>query len=419
MADFDLIVIGGGAAGLMAAGRAAQSGAKVLLLEKHDMLGHKLSISGKGRCNLTNTAPLSEFIKRFGKKGKFLRQAFNNFFSEELTKFYQDRGVSIKTERGGRIFPEGNDAMAIVEALVGWVKETGVTIQMNSPVVSLEVADNHLVGVATAERTIPSHTAIIATGGVSYPGTGSSGDGYQLTEKIGHSIVPIRPALVGLKTKGETAKLLQGLSLKNINATLFINGKKHSEKFGEMLFTHFGLSGPIILTHSRNAIDALRDKAEVFLSIDLKPALDEAKLDARLLREIKANGKKQFHTILKELLPSKMIDVCCMLVDIPRDTQANQLSAEQRKRLRTWLKDFKFEITGNRSRLSAIVTAGGVSLAEIDPRTMSSRVVQGLYIAGELMDVDGETGGFNLQAAFSTGWLAGQSAAEYCLSKKD
>lgn len=419
MADFDLIVIGGGAAGLMAAGRAAQTGAKVLLLEKHEMLGHKLSISGKGRCNLTNTAPMVEFMGRFGKKGKFLRQAFNNFFSDELMKFYQDKGVEIKTERGGRIFPAGNDAIAIVNALVGWVEDCGVEVRMNSPVVSLEVSDSQLVGVTTSAQTIPCRTAIVATGGVSYPGTGSSGDGYQLTEKIGHSIVPIRPALVGLRTKGETAKLLQGLSLKNINTTLYINGKKHKERFGEMLFTHFGISGPVILMHSRHAIDALREGAEVILSIDLKPALDEAKLDARLLREIKANGKKHFDKILKELLPSKMIDVCCRLLDIPADTQCNQLSAAQRRRLKTWLKDFRFEITGNRSRLSAIVTAGGVSLAEIDPRTMSSRVVQGLYIAGELMDVDAETGGFNLQAAFSTGWLAGQSAAEHCPGRLD
>lgn len=416
--DIDIIIIGGGAAGLMAAGKAAESGAKVLLLEKQKRLGHKLSISGKGRCNLTNTAPLNDFIRYFGKNGKFLRQSFNNFFSDELTQFFRDRGVAIKSERGGRIFPKGDNAMAVVEALIGWVKQTGVTIKMNSPVISLDISDSRLVGVTTKEKTYPCRAAIIATGGVSYPATGSTGDGYRITEMVGHSIVPIRPALVGLRTRGETAKLLQGLSLKNVNARLFIGGKKRSEKFGEMLFTHFGLSGPIILTLSRNAVDALRDKGEVLISVDLKPALNDSKLDARLLRDIKAHGRKQFHTMLKELLPSKMIDVCCESVDIPRDIQANQLSAEQRRRLKNWLKDFRFEITGHRSADEAIVTAGGVSLSEIDPRSMSSRIVSGLYLAGELIDVDGETGGFNLQAAFSTGWLAGESAATYCLAKQ-
>jgi hypothetical protein len=417
LAASDLIVVGGGAAGLMAAGRAAELGARVVLLEKQKRLGHKLSISGKGRCNLTNTAPLNEFLKRYGKNGKFLRQAFNQFFSDELIQFFTRQGVTIKSERGGRVFPENDNANAVVEALVGWVKKRGVAIKMESPVSRLVVENGHVVGLKIVNKTVPCRSVIIATGGVSYPATGSTGDGYAFAELVGHTVVPVRPALIGLKANGPTCRALQGLSLKNVRATLWVDGKKRADQFGEMLFTHFGLSGPIILTLSREAVDALREGLPTSIAIDLKPALDEAKLDARLLREIQEHGKREFHTLLKELLPSKLIEPACDLVGIQRGLQVSQVSAAQRRRLVNWLKDFRFELKGYRNPEEAIVTAGGVALNEIDPRTMQSKLVEGLFFAGETIDVDGETGGFNLQAAFSTGWLAGEAAAQYLLKK--
>jgi hypothetical protein len=253
---------------------------------------------------------------------------------------------------------------------------------------------------------------IVATGGASYPGTGSTGDGYRLAESVGHTIVPIRPALVPLETAGDVAPRLQGLSLHNVNVRLWINGKKQAEAFGEMLFTHFGVSGPIILSLSGRIVDALRQGRRVTLSIDLKPALDERKLDARLLRDLDAHGKRQFRTLLKDLLPSKLIPVCTDLTSISPYKVGHQITAQERKRLRTWLKDFRLEVTGHRPLAEAIITAGGVDVREIDPRTMASRLVDGLYFAGEVLDVDADTGGYNLQAAFSTGWLAGRSAAQ-------
>jgi predicted Rossmann fold flavoprotein len=252
---------------------------------------------------------------------------------------------------------------------------------------------------------------ILATGGASYPETGSTGDGYRLAKAVGHNIVPIRPALVPLETQGEIALQLKGLSLRNVNVTLLVDDEKIAEDFGEMLFTHFGLSGPIILTLSRRAVDALREGREVTFSIDLKPALDDAKMDARLLRDIDAHGKRHYRTLLQGLLPKKLIPVCIDLTGIPADKPTNQLTSEDRGRLRTWLKDFRFQIKGHRSFNQAIITAGGIDLREVDPRRMASRLIDGLYFAGEVLDIDADTGGYNLQAAFSTGRLAGQSAA--------
>jgi len=276
------------------------------------------------------------------------------------------------------------------------------------------IADGERVTGAETTRgdTYDADAVIVATGGASYPATGSSGDGYRLAESVGHTIIPIRPALVPLETAGGIAQRLQGLSLRNVQATLRVNGKKTQSLFGEMLFTHFGLTGPIILSLSKTAVDALHVEKDVVISIDLKPALDEQKLNARLLRDFETHSRAQFQTALKELLPRTLIPVCVDLTGIPHDKPANQITAVERKKLLTWLKDFKLTVTDHRSFKEAIITAGGVDLREVDPRTMASRLIGNLYFAGEVLDIDGDTGGYNLQAAFSTGWLAGRSAAD-------
>jgi predicted Rossmann fold flavoprotein len=426
MERYDVIVIGGGPAGLMAAGQAAASGADTLLLEKMDQPGRKLRITGKGRCNLTNIAPIEDFIQHFHPNGRFLYSAFSRFFSDDLINFLNELRVATNTERGGRVFPISNDAQEIVDALIRWAQNEGVTIRTQTKVEKLLVEQSRIVGVEATrhpgskrqkayDQPSPKHfnaeSVILATGGASYPGTGSTGDGYRLAKAVGHNIVPIRPALVPLETQGETALRLKGLSLRNVSVILFVDDKKIAEAFGEMLFTHFGLSGPIILTLSRRVVDAFRERREVSLSIDLKPALDDTKLDARLLRDIDNHGKRHYRTLLQGLLPKKLIPVCIDLTRIPADKPSNQITSEERSRLRTWLKDFRFQITGHRSFDQAIITAGGIDLSEVDPRTMASHLIDGLYFAGEVLDIDADTGGYNLQAAFSTGWLAGQSAA--------
>jgi predicted Rossmann fold flavoprotein len=410
-----VIVVGAGAAGLMAAGQAAEMGAETLLLEKMDRPGRKLRIAGKGRCNLTNAAPVSEFIAHFGPNGRFLRQAFHQFFNADLVAFFEELGVRTVTERGGRVFPVSDQAQDVVDALVQWVRNQGVTLRTRSPVERLLVEGERVVGVLVSRGAVyRTDAVIVATGGASYPTTGSTGDGYRLAESVGHIIVPIRPALVPLETAGDVAPRLQGLSLRNVTVRVWVDGKKRAETFGEMLFTHFGLSGPIILSLSRQVVDALRLGQRVILSIDLKPALDEGKLDARLLRDLDAHGKRHFRTLLKGLLPSKLIPVCLDLTGIPPDKLAHQITSKERQRLRTWLKHFRLEVTGYRPFTEAIITAGGVDVREVNPRTMASRLVKGLYFAGEVLDVDADTGGYNLQAAFSTGWVAGRSAARFC-----
>jgi len=410
-----VIVVGAGAAGLMAAGQAAASGAQVLLLEKMRRPGRKLLITGKGRCNLTNVAPLAEFIEHFGRNGRFLRQAFARFFTPDLIEFFEHLNVPLVTERGGRVFPASERAADVVEALRAWRRQNGVTIQTQSRVQQLLLEGEQVTGVVVDQagktRTCPAEAVIIATGGASYPATGSTGDGYRLAESVGHTIVPIRPALVPLETAEPVAGRLQGLSLRNVTARVLVDGRQQSKVFGEMLFTHFGLSGPIILTLSKGVVDALRQGQKVAISIDLKPALDEAKLDARLIRDLNAHGKQQYHNLLKNLLPRKLIPVCVEQTSIPAAKVAHQITGQERRRLGNWLKDFRLAIIGHRSFAEAIVTAGGVDTREVNPRTMESRLVPGLFFAGEVLDLDGDTGGYNLQAAFSTAWLAGRAAA--------
>ncbi len=408
MRERHVIVVGAGAAGLMAAGQAAEAGASVLLLEKMGRPALKLRITGQGRCNLTNIAPAEDFLSHFN--GPFLRQALFRFSPSDLLAFFEGLGVRTVTERGGRVFPASGEAQEVVDALLRWVETRGVALQTGVPVERLIVAEGRLVGAEAGGRAYRGDAVVLATGGASYPATGSTGDGYRMASAVGHAIVPIRPALVPLETAGSVAQRLQGLSLRNVSARLLVDGKVEAVEFGEMLFTHFGVSGPIVLTLSRRAVDALRAGRRVALSIDLKPALDEDRLDARLLRDLDSQGKRQFHT-LKGLLPRKLVPLCAEQVRIPPDRLAHQVTAAERRRLLEWLKDLRLEVTGHRSFREAIVTAGGVDTREVDPRTMASRLVEGLYFAGEVLDVDADTGGFNLQAAFSTGWVAGRSAA--------
>ena len=395
----------------MAAGRAAEAGANTLLLEKMKRPGHKLCITGKGRCNITNIADVTDFIAHFGKTGPFLHQAFSRFFNTDLMDFLKELGLELVTERGGRVFPASGKASDVLTVLQQWLKRCGVQIKHSSAVDELLINDGRVTGVVSRGREFLGDSVILATGGASYPATGSTGDGYRLAASAGHSVVPIRPALVPLETFGDVAGKMEGLSLRNINVRMLVNDKKRKEAFGEVVFTEFGVTGPAILTLSGEAVDAMRDGHKIVLSIDLKPALDEKKLDARLLRDFASRGKEQFNSILRGLLPREMVPVCLDLTGIPPERIAGSISAKERRRLRTWLKDFRLEVTGHRPFTEAIVTAGGIDTREIDPKTMESRRTKGLFIAGELLDIHADTGGYNLQAAFSTGWLAGHSAA--------
>jgi len=406
-----IIVIGGGAAGMMAAGQAALTGAQVLLLEKMNRPGRKLAITGKGRCNLTNIAEVKEFIDHFGPNSRFLRQAFSAFFAPELMAFLEQQGLELVNERGGRVFPASGKAPEVVKAFHQWLLRCGVQIKTTTPVELLLTTNGRISGVLANNETLPGDAVILATGGASYAATGSSGDGYRLAAAVGHTIVPIRPALVPLEIAGELTAPMDGLDLRNVNVRLLENGKRRRQEFGEMSFTKFGVTGPVLLTLSGKVVDGLRSGSNMALSIDLKPALDEQKLEARLLRDLESRHKEKMDSVLRGLLPREMIPICLKLNDIPEDRLAGQVTAKERKRLKTWLKDFRLPISGHRPFSEAIITAGGVDLKEVDPRTMESRKAHGLYLAGEVLDIQGDTGGYNLQAAFSTGWLAGRSAA--------
>ena len=396
---------------MIAAGQAAEAGAEVLLLEKMQRPGRKLCITGKGRCNLTNIAELPDFLSHFGSNGRFLRQAFSRFFTPDLMDFFTGLGLELVTERGGRVFPASGKAPDVLKVLQKWLTSLGVTSRPTSPVTGLLIDDGRITGILCAGRKIAGEAMILATGGASYPATGSTGDGYALAKSANHSIVPIRPALVPLVTAGDTAGKMAGLILRNIDVRMMVDGKKKRQAFGEIAFTDFGLSGPVTLTCSGEIVDHLRGGKKVVLSLDLKPALDEAKLDARLLRDFTGRAKEHFDSVLRGLLPREMVPVCIEATGIRQDKPAGEITARERRCLRTWIKDFRLEVTGHRPLDEAIVTAGGVNIREIDPRTMESLKTKGLYIAGELLDIHGDTGGYNLQAAFSTGWLAGRSAA--------
>lgn len=403
------IVIGGGAAGLMAAGRAAERGAEVVLLEKMERTGRKIGISGKGRCNLGNTAPLPDFLTHFGRNGNFLRQSFQQFFTEEMVSFFERRNLPLITERGGRIFPAGGRALDVVRAFDTWLRALRVDVRNGVPATALCLRENRVAGVVCQGEELPCANIVLATGGKSYPRTGSTGDGYRLAASVGHTVVAPRPALVPLVSPDPLVHRMNGLDLRNIQVRLFIDGKRRGQEFGELSFTGFGVSGPVVLSLSGIVVDALDNGCKVSLSLDLKPALDHTKLDNRLLRDLAGRGGESIDSILRGLLPQEMIPVCLASCELPEDLDTARFPGKLRKRLVQWLKDFRIDIAGYRSFDEAIITAGGVSLKEIDPRTMESKLVGGLFIAGELLDLQADTGGYNLQAAFSTGWAAGSS----------
>ncbi len=406
-----IVVVGAGAAGLMAAGRAAELGADVLLLEKTGGIGNKLRITGKGRCNLTNDCEIREFIAHFGPTGPFLRNSLARYYVSDLIQFFAAHGVPTVTERGQRVFPASNEAEDVVKALRRYCLDHGVQFRTHAPVEEIRVVEGALRGVrVVGGATYDARRVIIATGGLSYPGTGSTGDGYRLARAVGHTVVEPRPGLVPLVTAEPFVERLQGLSLRNVRATLLQGNRELGGEFGEMLFTHFGVSGPIILTLSRLATEALA-KGPVRLSIDLKPALSAEQLDARIRRDIAALGASSYPALLKRLLPRLLIAVFQERSGIARDRALSQLTADERGRIVTLLQAFDLTVVATRPITEAIITIGGVSTREIDPRSMESRLVPGLYYAGEVIDVAGDTGGFNLQVAFTTGRVAGESAA--------
>lgn len=409
--SYNVIVIGAGPAGLLAAGRAAENGSKVLILEKMRSEGRKLLITGKGRCNITNAAPISEFIKIVYPNGKFLRNAFNQYYSKDILALLGKYGVEATLERGGRYFPASNKSADILSALLAWMKDLNVDIKCGQRVEKIITREDNIVGLIANGKELSAEKIIIATGGKSYPATGSTGDGYELAASVGHKIVKARPALVPLETAGNLAQKLQGLNLKNVNAVVWVDGKKMDEDFGEMIFTHFGLSGPIILTISRTVVDALANKQKVEITVDLKPALDEQKLDTRLIRDLNEHGKKQVINIFKNWLPSSMIPIFIDELGIDPQKECHQVSGKERKQIRNMMKNLRFTISKNRTYKEAIITAGGIPTNEISPKTMESKLINGLYFAGELIDVDAKTGGYNLQIAYSTGWLAGHAAS--------
>jgi len=401
---------------MMAAIRAGGLGKDVLLIEKNNKLGQKLLISGKGRCNLTNSGELDNFLDNFSKTKEFLRSAFAKFFNTDLIRFFESKGLKLKTERGGRVFPQTDDANSVLKVLKSYLEENNVKIIYNKKVVNIWKGAQF--GVKLSDGTLFfAKKLILSTGGKSYPLTGSTGEGFKFARDLGHTIVDLRPGLVPLEVLERWAKDLQGLSLKNVRIK-FLQGKNKIEsEIGEMLFTHFGVSGPLILELSGQVVDWINDQVakgssgQVKMSIDLKPGLTNEQLDNRLQRDFKNQGAKIYKNVLADLLPKKLIDCFVKLSGVSENKKANQITNIERKKILELMKDFKLTITKSRPIEEAIITRGGVSTREIDPRTMQSRIIPGFYFCGEIIDVDASTGGYNLQAAFSTGYLAGETAA--------
>jgi predicted Rossmann fold flavoprotein len=421
MSDVDVVVVGGGPAGILAAGKAASDGASVLLLEKMEKPARKLRITGKGRCNITNTKPYNEFINDIFPDPRFIRDAFNAFFNQDIVQLLNEQGVATVEERGMRIFPTSGKAWDVAEALVKWAKINGAKIVNHARVIDVLTAEDAIVAVSYADKegnpnVIGCKSVILATGGKSYPATGSTGEGYELASKLKHTITPLLPSLVGVETK-PCYKFSRNLSLRNVNLAVYIEGKKTDEEFGEMEITPYGFNGPIVLRLSRKIVFALAKGSRVELELDLKPALSHDKLDARILREIDENPRIAVADLASRLLPR---DLALEMIDelgLAAQKNLGRLNAEERESIRHWIKEQRFVVTNQRSWPEAIITAGGISLKEVNQKTMGSKKVKGLYFAGELLDLDGSTGGYNLQIAYSTGWIAGKSAAEYVSPK--
>lgn len=408
-----IIVIGAGAAGMMAACRASQCGAHVLLLEKNEKTGKKIYITGKGRCNLTNACDTEELFANVVHNPKFLYSAFYGFSNFMAMDFFESSGCRLKVERGERVFPQSDHSSDVIKALERRLRENGVEIRLHTEVKDVVCRNDKIAGVLLKNGTTETADAVIlATGGLSYPTTGSTGDGYRMAAKAGHTVTEPAPSLVPLMVRETYPKELQGLSLKNVRASLISaqNEKVIYEGFGEMLFTHFGVSGPLILSAS-SYYGEKEKKNGCFLKLDLKPALTEEQLDRRILRDFEENQNRQFKNAVGGLFPNRLIPVMIEVSGIPADKPVNEITKEERKRFVSVIKNWRLEITGTRDYQEAIITRGGVNVKEVNPSTMESKKVKGLYFAGELLDLDALTGGFNLQIAWSTGYLAGENAA--------
>ena len=405
-----ILVVGGGAAGMMAAVTAARRGKNVLLLEKNEKLGKKLFITGKGRCNLTNSAEIEELFNAVVSNPKFLYSSFYSFTNDQVISFFEGLGVKTKVERGGRVFPESDHSSDVIRALEQEMKRLGVRISLRTEVKEILTEDGRAKGVRLSSgRMIAADAVIVATGGISYPSTGSTGDGYRFARECGHKVTDLSPALVPMEVKEWYAKELMGLSLRNIGIRITDGKKKLYEEFGEMLFTHYGVTGPVILSASSIVGKKLKEHP-LTLHIDLKPALTEEQLDKRVLREFEANHNRQFKNAVDSLFPAKLKPVAIELSGIPEEKKVNEVTKEERLHFVRLIKDFSMTLTGLRGYNEAIITKGGVSVKEIDPGTMESKLVKGLYFAGEVLDLDAVTGGYNLQIAWSTGYLAGANA---------
>ena len=412
----NVIIIGGGPAGMLAAISSAKAGNNVTILEKMNACGKKLLITGKGRCNITNATEIEEFINYIPGNGRFLYSAFQNFNNEDIIEMLEKGGVKTKVERGNRVFPVSDKSRDVLDALLENVKKLGVKIKTNTEVEEIIVNNNKVEGVITKEKEkILADKVILATGGKSYPATGSTGDGYTMAQKLGHTITEIKPSLVPLTVYDlEVCKELQGLSLRNVKISLKNENKVIYEDFGEMIFTHFGVSGPTILSSSaillryKNVKELLKNK-KIELQIDFKPALSKEKLDLRIRRDFEEVKNKQFKNSLNDLLPQKLIPIIIKKSGIDENKKVNEITREERLRLLDLLKEFKIKIKDFKEIEYAIITAGGINIKEINPKTMESKLVQGLYFAGEVIDVDAYTGGFNLQIAYSTGYTAGMN----------
>ena len=406
MEQTDLVVIGGGPAGMMCAYQAAERGVKTVLLDPNDKLGRKLRITGKGRCNLTNACDVKTVMANIPGDGRFLYSALNRFSPADTMAFFESKGLPLKTERGNRVFPQSDNANDVAATMAYLCRKAGVTV-LKTEARQIVAENGAVTGVVTGRGMIACRAAAVCTGGLSYPLTGSTGAGYRFAEECGHTVTPRRPSLVPLESEDAYCAEMQGFSLKNVTLSAFENGMLIYKELGEMLFTHFGVSGPLVLSASAHM--GKMGSAAYRLEIDLKPGLDEKKLDARLLRDFEKYANKEYKNALGDLLGGKMIPVVIRLSEIPEDTRVNNITREQRMKLLHLLKAFPVSVSGFRPIDEAIVTAGGVSTKEINPRTMESKLVQGLYFAGEVLDLDAYTGGFNLQVAWSTGFVAGNA----------
>lgn len=413
MDTYKVIVVGAGPAGMMAAIRAAQKTSGVLLIEKNASLGRKLGLTGKGRCNLTNACPLDEFMANFGKNGLFLRDAFKRFFVRELIYFFEKNGLKLKTERQERVFPQTDSSKSVVDVFKKVLHEERVEVVLSAAVKSVLTEGGRVQGVCLdSGEKIFADSVVLATGGLSYPQTGSTGDGFKMAERMGHRIESFSPGLVPLETREDFVPQLQGLTLKNISISFLCGKKTVRSSVGELLFTHFGISGPLVLDASAFIAGQLNRQEAVKISIDLKPGMTPDEIDAKLRRDLQQSGSAMIKNYLEDMLPKRLVPFFLVLASVDGPKKCHQIAALERRRIAETFKNFSLTVVRTRPLTEAMVTHGGVSLQEVNPKTMGSKIISGLYFCGEVLDLAASTGGFNLQAAFSTGYIAGESAAQ-------